>query len=388
MLRRLGRFLLKLGIVVAVFELLSFAMVSIVLRRVALPRTLFATAAQQPLWRGSVDDRGCAWGQSVALHPFLSYRYHHSGVCQHRGINELGLVGGPLPARRDPERYTILVLGGSVAEQLDRDWLVAKLNERWKSPNGKPFTVINGAIAGGAQPMQVEAFLLLQDLADAAISVEGYNEHHNYDSGRLELPPGIWRELAAASGADYRRILWHRLASDFYDWLKNNAVFSRSYTGFFVAYVFHRATASPVSGDEPAMPPLPPSSSSDDKHKIFIASYDKYLSAIHAIAQARGYKTAFLLQPVPALGKPLTDNDRKVVGALDYGPSYKDMVDRLVALRSHGLPMVSLLEIFATYRDDLYGDSIHFFDAPGHHRFAEAVADSIGNEWKLTRLRP
>jgi len=101
-------------------------------------------------------------------------------------------------------------------------------------------------------------------------------------------------------------------------------------------------------------------------------------------------QTAFFVQPVPAIGKALTDEERRVAGNLDYGPLYLRMTEGLLELSKEGIPIFSLLDVFADQHRTLYSDAFHLkFEAgaesPGLRILAAAVAQHIGAAWKLPR---
>src|SRR5262245_1741765 len=113
-LQSLRRRLLALCIVLASFELFSFIGISILLRRVATPRTLFNS-----YFAKLAENEPCKWGDYVSPHPYHALYYpHRSHGCTHPNINQFGLAGEQIPAQKSNDHYTVLVLGGSVAEQL------------------------------------------------------------------------------------------------------------------------------------------------------------------------------------------------------------------------------------------------------------------------------
>ena len=56
----------------------------------------------------------------------------------------------------------------------------------------------------------------------------------------------------------------------------------------------------------------------DEEHRVAWANgqYRKYIRAMDAVAAQHGVLPAHFIQPVPAIGKPLTDEERIVVGDL------------------------------------------------------------------------
>lgn len=343
---------------------------------------------------GAEASDGCDWGSTVSLHPYFAFNYHLEEPCRHSGINQYGLVGGAIPAGRNPSYYTILLLGGSVAEQLsiaqepDGALILERaLNRKFQSPNGRPFRLLNAAIAAGQQPMQAIFFLLLRDRADAVISLEGYNEHFNFDGGlRLEEPPAIWHQLAAMrKGQPLRFLLIRSIYAGFLG-LRNHPVLSRSYAallfgsaGLMAARILTPAKMEPAFPHQDLAP--------ETRDERYFSAYRSYLESIRALAVERGMPVAFFFQPVPALYKRVTDEEFNVVGPLDYGTHYL----RLLAGLKGGvrpLPLFSLLTLFQGVEGTIYSDPIHFSgNGPGYHMLSEAIADRLGSAWRLSRRK-
>jgi lysophospholipase L1-like esterase len=127
----------------------------------------------------------------------------------------------------------------------------------------------------------------------------------------------------------------------------------------------------------------------EEKFTFNIDQYRKYLRSILALAGPHRAQVAFFIQPVPAIGKVLTDEEKRVVGPLDYGPLYQRMADALLELANERVPVFSLLNVFAEERNTLYQDPIHMNLPPGNARgyriMAAAMADRIAEAWGLTR---
>jgi hypothetical protein len=340
----------------------------------------------------------CRWADYVSLQPYLGIRYHENGRCRHPRINREGLVGHEMPVSRDPNYFTILLLGGSVAEGLaaakingEKPLLETTLNEKFFSPNQKPFRIVNASIAAGQQPMQAIYFLIYGDRADAVISLEGYNEHFNFQAGNhFESPPAIWKQLAQTREADPWALILKRSAYELYASWRESPLLSRSYSAFLVAYSWiaiadHTSTQSL----EPPLFPFraeksPPTR--EEKENLYVARYRGYLNSISAIAKERDMRVAFFFQPVPALQKPLTDNEKKIVGDLSYGKQYLSMITRVQLWHGTMPAAFSLLDIFRDYDDDLYTDPIHFLGSShGNQIMADAMAQRIGKAWQLRR---
>jgi hypothetical protein len=81
-----------------------------------------------------------------------------------------------------------------------------------------------------------------------------------------------------------------------------------------------------------------------------------------------------------------------VVGNLDYEPLYRRMVDTLLGLRSEGIPIESLLDVFKDVEGSLYADPIHLGhdqrgESAGYRLMAKEVAHRLGEAWGLRARR-
>src|SRR5262249_58585565 len=85
----------------------------------------------------------------------------------------------------------------------------------------------------------------------------------------------------------------------------------------------------------------------DDKHRLSWATgqYRKYITAMDAVAAQHDVLAAHFLQPVPAIGKPLTAEEQAVVGPLDYRGKYERIVTDVLPLAAPGAPGFSLLDL-------------------------------------------
>jgi hypothetical protein len=134
---------------------------------------------------------------------------------------------------------------------------------------------------------------------------------------------------------------------------------------------------------------LPDTWGAEERYQYNIEQYKKYITSMNAVAESHDISAAFFLQPVPAIGKGLTDEERNVVGDLSYGAIYQRMTDDLLSLRDDGVPIHSLLNAFADIRESVYGDSIHCVQAGerseslGYEILATAVAEVLEKEWDL-----
>jgi hypothetical protein len=101
-------------------------------------------------------------------------------------------------------------------------------------------------------------------------------------------------------------------------------------------------------------------------------------------------KSAFFLQPVPAWGKALTADEKRVVGDLSYGEHYRRLVQGILLLRERGTAIHDLGGIFEGEKATVYADDIHYVSntdgvSPGYRLVAARMAELLAESWGLTR---
>ena len=128
----------------------------------------------------------------------------------------------------------------------------------------------------------------------------------------------------------------------------------------------------------------------DREFEVQIGLYQKYLRATEALAKDYGLKSAYFIQPAPAIGKTLTDEEKQLVGDLSYRDIYKKMIAGLMTLRERGLPIYDLGDIFANEKGLIYADHIHYWrdsksESPGNRLMATRIADQLAETWGLQK---
>lgn len=348
--------------------------------------------------------KGCWWADSIAPHPYLSFAYHRGEPCSQEGINKVGLKGPEFPIVNDPNFYDVLVLGGSVAELFaaqyshSENMLAKRLNEIYLSPNGKPFRVLNGAIAAGREPMQLVSLILFGSRADAVITLEGYNELGPYRISRSPFEPASeWKTLLAPrSAADlmrHRSVFFARVLADV---TADNFFLSHSYTAFLTtrllyAVVEKGARTSKTDAIESVVPDFPSEWIEKQRRGEILREYKRMLHLQRAMTQEERQPYFAFIQPAPALYKRLTEQERSVVGDISYGAVYQEFTDEILSLRKEGFPIASLLKILLPVEKSIYVDNIHFKGdgtfGTGNELLAGAIADILGKEWHLKRRK-
>jgi len=363
---------------------------------------------QNSFIREAKDSRNCTYLDTLFPHPYLAFVHHGNPPC---GIvaNNVGLFGRDFPAERDPDRFTILLTGGSVAAQLSGagrtlapNDLERLLNERYEGPGGARFQVLNGGDGAWKEPQQTILFLLHAQAVDAVVTLDGYNDHGfllNAEGTRFEAPATNFLAVNPLLEAGPRKLLGVWLYGAIYRHSQTHWLTSHSYAAYGIARTLRGAIRWWAERESPGTLRTTPSSifslpNEWDRAKRYqwnLEEYRKYMRIIDAVAARLGVRAAHFIQPVPAIGKVLAPEEARVVGDLSYTDSYARMTAALLALNGEGIPVFSLLDVFSGVREPIYADHIHCINDPktgesrGYRMMAERMADTLEAQWQLRR---
>lgn len=355
------------------------------------------------LTRGS----DCRYVDTLYPHPYVAFVHHGNPPCGLANVNNVGLFNHDFPTIKRQDRYTVLLVGGSVASQLGQNWeapaphyLEQELNKRYQSPNGKPWLVLNGGDGAWKQPQQLILFSMYATSVDAVITLDGFNEHYMFVPGtqeRLERPLSNFIDVnpfVADENFGDAAIGW--VMGRFAGMLANLPVLGHSHAAYMIVRgieamakskdVFKSTKKTTLAGLF-AMP----EEVRKDKDLLFetqLGLYQKYARGIEAIARDNNVKTAYFIQPIPAWGKTLTEEEKKVAGDLSYGTLYRRMAAGLLTLRDRGMAVHDLGDMLKDEPGTIYADHIHFFRAPdgeskGYRLMAARVAQVLAETWGL-----
>ena len=153
---------------------------------------------QNTYLRDATKGTTCRYVDTLYPHPYVGFVHHANPPCGQPWVNNIGLYGPDYPTVRNPERYTVILSGGSVASQLAQNsappaprYLEEELNKKYVSPNGKPWLVLNGGDGAWKEPQPFILFALYASSVDAVVNLGGFNEHYFFWPGaeeRLERP--------------------------------------------------------------------------------------------------------------------------------------------------------------------------------------------------------
>jgi len=397
--------LVGLAIFMLVVELGSMVYVSARQNRYVPAKKLLTQTHNAFIAQLTKGGSGCRYLDTLFPHPYLAFVHHGRPPCGIPHINNIGLFGDNFPHEKRQDRFVVLLTGGSVAAQLGQiggpgapKFLEEALNRKYRSPNGKPFLVLNGADAAWKQPQQLILYLLYAEIVDAIVTLDGFNEHYTLESSlRFEYPSNNFTVVNPKANHSFGKVVLLWAAGRIAGFLSTNPVTQRSHASYlFVSGLedlIQRASYQMV-GPKVAlgtMFALPEAWDKEKRKRNAVAQYRKYVHALNATAKRYSLPVAHFIQPVPAIRKTLTDQERAVIGDLGYGEIYQWMTDQMLELNGQGLSVHSLLGLLENERGTIYADSIHFEtgeegDSRGYRIMAQSMASTLAKSWKLPEL--
>jgi hypothetical protein len=355
----------------------------------------------------ALTPNGARYADALFPHPYLGWVYHGNPPSGVSSVNNIGLLGQDFPHERDPTRFTVLLTGGSVANQLGAlgkgpRFLEEELNASYATGDGRPFRVLNGGNGAWKQPQQTILFTMFADAVDGVVTLDGCNEHYGLAQWvRLEAPAANFHLMNPLATQSHRQLVGIWLSGLVDRRVRTGRWLSRSYVATVLAYAIRSALYRLLVAPPDRVPKrtslgtmfaLPGDWSREEAFRHNVGSYYKYITAMDAIAADAGAKSAHFVQPAPAIDKVLTDEERRVVGDLGYKPLFQAMERELLQLKRIGVPIFSLTDIFRDVRETMYSDSSHLaFDAtgdsPGYRLMAKRMAADLAEAWGLERRR-
>ena len=365
---------------------------------------------QNTYLRDATRDTTCRYVDTLYPHPYVGFVHHANPPCGQAWVNNIGLYGADYPTVRNPERFTVLLSGGSVASQLAQNgpprwprYLEEELNKKYVSPNGKPWLVLNGGDGAWKEPQPFILFSLYASSIDAVVNLGGFNEHYFFWPGaeeRLERPLSNFIEVnpfVADENFGDAAIGWvmGRLAGS----LAAMPVLGSSHAAYMVVRGIEQAAKGQDIFKSTKKTTLNsifrmPEDIRRDTERAFgvqLGLYQKYLRATEALARDYNLKSAYFLQPVPAWDKELTQDEKQAVGDLSYRDLYRKIVAGMLTLRERGMAIYDLGDIYAGQKDTIYADHIHPMrdrqsgESAGYRLMAARVAAQLAEAWGLQK---
>jgi hypothetical protein len=371
-------------------------------RRYISPRARLAALENTFIAGITSQSPGCRYIDTLYPHPYLAFVHHGNPPCGVPDINNVGLFGADYPSDRPPDRFVVLVTGGSVAAQFmgpgphGVPYLQAILERDYVSPNGRPFLLLNGGDGAWHQPQQLILFLLYADAVHAVVTLDGYNERYFVGSSvRFEYPSNNFMDVNPLVRTSYSNVVKRWIAGKVYSHASGNPVLSRSQVAVMALaridrylreqqQIYYQRERTNLT----TMLALPEDWDHERRVSWADGQYRKYVRAMDAIAAQHDVLVAHFIQPVPAIGKQLTDEERAVVGDLGYRALYERITRDVLGLANEGTPIFSLLDLFEHTTGSVYADVIHLRQAQdgtseGYRMMAERMATTLARTWKL-----
>ena len=347
--------------------------------------------------RDATKGSSCRYVDTLFPHPYVAFVHHANPPCGLPWVNNVGLFGPDYPVLKPTDRYVVMLTGGSVASQLGQNaappaprYLEEELNRKYVSPNGKPFLVLNGGDGAWKEPQPFILFSLYASSVDAVAVLGGFNEHYFFQPGfseRLERPLSNFLDVnpfVADENFGDAAVGWvmGRIAGT----LALNPVLGHSHAAYMVVRGIEQAAKgkdifkSTKKTTLNSIFHLPEDIQRNHKlaFDVQLGLYQKYVRATFAVARDNNVKAAYFIQPAPAIGKELTEEEKRVVGDLSYRDIYKNIVAGLMTLRDGGSPVFDLTQIFAGEKATIYADHIHYV--------RDAANESLGNRIIAARM--
>lgn len=342
---------------------------------------------------------------ALTPHPYLAYVNRPPADPEHPfRSNNYGFFNRPFPYERDPARFHVLVTGGSVATQFAQmrmngpRYLEDALNRRYRPPKGDRFVVLNGALGGWRYPQQVGIAAMTASAVDAVVTLDGFNEAAMMlrDGVLIETPGRKFLMSNPVLEHGYERMVGDWLAGWIYAltlrywWARNSS---------YLCLVSQRLRQAVQDSFDPGndrsyllrifeMPKL----GRAKRWEYAVRRYCDYQRFLHGACRQVGIRSAHFLQPIPGIGKPLSDAERGYGIPLGDGVIglYRMMEQAIVAMaRDEGMPSASLAAVFEGRSDTIYADWPHCIvdrgtgASEGYRVMAEAMAVELGRLWSL-----
>lgn len=345
------------------------------------------------IYNAEVSDEWKGFAELVRPHPWLGIV--PSDLVEKRNGKQLLTRVEKFPTARDPKKFTVLLTGGSVAQMMamagngPKTFLEEAL-ERYDF-GGREVVVLNAAQGSGCQPRQAIATLLYADIADAVINLDGFNEASRVGTVkgiryRMDAPSDWFWEFNILASNSYERLgaSWQTTQ------LRRFSMEHNSRLLYLITRLLRQRIedSAPTRSDNEVnrVPYLLPKGWTEQQNCDFnMGQYLKFIRSIDALAKVNDAKCAFFVQPCPAIGKVLTEEEKRVVGPVDYADVYQSMTDKLLALRSEGIAVESLLDVFANESSTIYRDVCHCHGkGNGYQLMADAIASKAAEMWSLS----
>ncbi len=347
---------------------------------------------------------GCLFSETIIGHPVLGYVHRQTPFMTERcrktiSVNNIGMRSPRnLPLRKNPNEFSVMIVGGSVAEQF-ANYVTSNghlyfedlLNKEIKLPEGKKFKVYNGSLGGWSMPNQIHMIELYGERVDGVIALDGYNEAYPVSKGlRLEQ---IFPDLYLLANSRYNgfnqlylRTLWALQYGLSHKIIKHSYFFNVSYQ-IMVAF-FHDMIMSPELLEEFSKGNIEQINlAKEDAVNWSLNNLKRFNFQFHSLAKANGLKSAQFLQPTRLYGKVLTEKEKKPHELIEK-EIYQKIENMYKSLAKEKMPVYSLTNVFEKDRQDIFSDHIHYIKdqndiSYGNEKIAAAIVERLKKTWKF-----
>lgn len=354
------------------------------------------------------DGFKCTFQEALEIHPYLGWLTGPYLPCGRFVRNNRGFWDRrDLPYERNPELYTVMIVGGSVASQVAHgsgddarpfNWLEDELNSRYRSPNGRPFRVVSGAMGGWRMPTQVTAAAMFGSQVDAIISIDGYNEMTNVIIDKPVDRPDAWtwyavqNPLSGVLTIELMKVMKYvRIVISNVPVLRDSKVLFGAFEGILSLLGDGNVTVIGETEQLRNQFSYPREWTTEKAEQANIVKWQNYILSLRATAESMGLRYAHFIQPIPDLDKTLSEDELKRARWITGERYLRSIVHPAEALKKQGVPVVSLTSVFRDIKETIYGDEVHCaYDERGDNRgyriMSRFIATSLGDLWKLKPL--
>ncbi len=344
---------------------------------------------------------GCTWPDTLYPHPRYGFIQQKVPSCGWP-ISNLSVYGHDLPEEKDPSRFVILVLGGSVAQQVtsghtlaNRNWIEENLNRYYTGPKGEEFLVVNGALGAWKQPNQLFRLIENSERIDGFISIEGYNESAIISLGaRFEKPSPVYAGMVNLPDLPLGFSFMAKIAKRVLvstGWAERSLLAKYIYVR--IVDIFNSAYAKNIKNTHfEGLHRYPETWSFARQQEASLEKYIDYLHAMNAFAAEKKIKGALFIQPIPNLYKTLAEGEWPAPRWEIDANIYLNLEREILSENFRALNPLSLLKIYEKEPDLIYFDDIHArYDETGYNKgydlMGRAVAGHLSSVWQLPRKR-
>jgi hypothetical protein len=358
------------------------------------------------LYSNTLSSNGgpCSLSESLMPSPYLVYTNDSTLPCRPGYINNLGLMDRKnYPMKPDPEIFSIVLVGGSVAAQmangtgLGPSWLETELNNKYFSLTGKPFRVYAGAFGAWHYPAQITFLSLYGDSMNAVVAIDGYNEAELASFNFPVYTPDTLGFISAMRSLRFpASTIAVLLSADLRHLALSHYIPSKSFFlyGLFQSAVNFSEHYNSAGRDEQIdlgkFFQFPIAWKESEKIEANRKKYYNYIRLLAGTAGAMDLRYFHFVQPNRLIDKSLTAKEKQFAQRSSAELYQKMMVAPSLELATKGFNTFPLTSIYKNENGTIYGDNIHCaFQAGGQNRgyelMAEVMAEKIAKAWHLKK---